>query len=150
MTTNPLRPSPGSFPIDVNNEWRLETPGNVGWERSARPDAADGVDAEILFPNKGLTMWVTKDVEFSSAMCRAYNDWAWDTFGDQNDRLAPMACVASADIQGAITEIQRCAALGFRGLNSAELFGFPIPARYLGHGDAAAAADAAGRVRIIT
>ena len=26
---------------DVNNVWRTETPGNEGWVRSARPDAAD-------------------------------------------------------------------------------------------------------------
>jgi predicted TIM-barrel fold metal-dependent hydrolase len=78
---------------------------------------ADGVDCEILFPNKGLTIWATPDAEFSQAMCRVYNDWAWEVFGDFNDRLSPMACVASADIDGAIAEIQRCAKLGFRGLS---------------------------------
>jgi predicted TIM-barrel fold metal-dependent hydrolase len=184
---------------DAQNVWRLETPGNEGWERSARPDAADkyfmvsadghvqepsdlwqtrideryrhrlpgvvigddgekfqktegfratkmqsvqleghellrqksgktpeeriadlaidGVEAEILFPNKGLTIWATHDAEFSQAMCRVYNDWAWEVFADHNDRLAPMACVATGDIDGAIAEIQRCAALGFKGLS---------------------------------
>lgn len=77
---------------------------------------ADGVDCEILFPNKGLTIWATPDAEFSQAMCRVYNEWAWEVFADYNDRLAPMGCVASADIEGAILEIQRCAKLGFRGL----------------------------------
>ena len=79
--------------------------------------ALDGVDAEILFPNKGLTIWATPDAQFSQAMCRVYNDWAWETFGPFNDRLSPMACVAAADIDGAIAEIQRCAALGFSGLS---------------------------------
>ena len=192
MTT--LLPEP-----DEHNTWRLETPGDDGWARSARPAAADkffmasadghvqepsdlwaarmapehrdrlpgviidpkgnqfqktegfratklnptpmeghellrnragrtpearlsdlaldGVDAEVLFPNKGLTIWATPDAQFSQAMCRAYNDWAWETFGPFNDRLVPMACVAAADIDGAIAEIQRCAALGFRGLS---------------------------------
>jgi predicted TIM-barrel fold metal-dependent hydrolase len=77
----------------------------------------DGVDAEILFPNKGLTIWATPDATFSQAMCRVYNDWAWEVFGDFNDRLSPMACVAPADLEGTIAEIQRCAALGFRGLS---------------------------------
>jgi predicted TIM-barrel fold metal-dependent hydrolase len=184
---------------DANNVWRLETPGNEGWLRSARPDAADkfymasadghvqepgdlwvtrmdaryrdrlpgvivdakgdqfqktegfrptkmhnvaleghellrnksgrtpedrirdlaldGVDAELLFPNKGLTIWATQDAQFSQAMCRVYNDWAWETFGPFNDTLVALACVATADIDGAIAEIQRCAALGFRGLS---------------------------------
>ena len=78
--------------------------------------AIDGVDAEILFPNKGLVMWATQDVHFSQAMCRVWNDWAWETFADYNDRLAPMACLATGDIPGAIAEIERCADLGFRGL----------------------------------
>ena len=69
--------------------------------------AADGVDAEVLFPNKGLTIWATPDPEFSQAMCRVYNDWAWETFADYNDRLSPMGCVASADVDGAIAEIER-------------------------------------------
>jgi predicted TIM-barrel fold metal-dependent hydrolase len=183
---------------DLNNVWRLATPGNAGWSRSARADAPDkfflvsadghvqepndlwlsrmgpefrdrlpgvvvdeqgnqlqktegfrptklvnvpleghellrnqsgrspearisdlaldGVDAEILFPNKGLTIWATPDARFSQAMCRAYNEWAWDEFGAFNDQLVPMACVATGDLDGAIAEIQRCAALGFKGL----------------------------------
>lgn len=79
--------------------------------------AADGVDAEILFPNKGLTIWATPDAEFSQAMCRVWNDWAWEIFGDYNDRLSPMGCIAAADIPGAIAEVERLAELGFRGLS---------------------------------
>ncbi len=79
--------------------------------------AMDGVDAEILFPNKGLTIWATPDAEFSLAMCKAYNEWAWETFEGFNDRLAPMACVAPGALEGTIEEIQRCAKLGFKGLS---------------------------------
>lgn len=76
----------------------------------------DGVDCEILFPNKGLTVWATPDSEFSQAMCRAWNDWAWETLGPYNARLSPMACIAAGDIEGSIKEVQRVARLGFRGL----------------------------------
>lgn len=79
--------------------------------------ALDGCDAEVLFPNKGLTIWATRDVHFSALMCRAYNDWAWDEFAAFNDRLAPMACIAPGALEVAIAEIQRCAALGFKGLS---------------------------------
>ncbi len=78
--------------------------------------AADGVDAEILFPNKGLTIWATPDAKFSQEMCKVYNDWAWETFAEVNDVLSPMACIAAADINGAITEVERSAMRGFRGL----------------------------------
>ncbi|MXX41524.1 MAG: amidohydrolase [Acidimicrobiales bacterium] len=79
--------------------------------------ALDGCDAEILFPNKGLSIWATPDADFSHAMCRAYNEWAWEEFADYNDRLAPMACIAPAALDKAIAEIQRCAGLGFKGLS---------------------------------
>lgn len=79
--------------------------------------ALDGVDAEILFPNLGLTIWATPDAAFSQMMCRAWNEWAWEEFGPYNDRLSPMACIAPADMEGAIAEVKRCAKLGFRGLS---------------------------------
>ncbi len=184
--------------LDVNNQWRAETPGSKAWPRSPRPGAAhkyfivsadchvqepddfllarmdakyrerlpgivlggdgaklqknegfrpirlanvaltgedlersrsgktpqerlaalarDGVDCEVLFPNKGLTIWATRDAEFAQAMCRAYNDWAWETFAAYNDRLAPMACIATGDLDGAIAEVKRAAQRGFKGL----------------------------------
>ena len=81
-----------------------------------RDHERDGIDAEIIFPNKGLAMWATPDPEFSQRMCRAWNDWAWETFGPYNDRLAPMACIAPGDLAGAICEVERSARRGFRGL----------------------------------
>ena len=79
--------------------------------------ALDGCDAEIMFPNKGLTMWATPDTEFSHAMCRAYNEWVWEDYGDYNEQLAPMAAIAPGALDLAIEEIQRVAKLGFKGLS---------------------------------
>ena len=105
----------GSFTLEGEDLERSES-GKTPLERLAALDR-DGIDCEILFPNKGLTIWATPDVEFSQAMCRAYNDWAWETFADYNARMSPMACVAAADIDGAIAEVQRAAKRGFRGLS---------------------------------
>lgn len=96
-------------------------------EERLRDDARDGVDAEVIFPNKGLTMWATPDPVFSNAMCRVWNDWAWETFGPYNHRLSPMAAVATGDLAGAIVEIRRVAKLGFRGLT------FPCKPVWGGH-----------------
>jgi len=76
----------------------------------------DGIDAEIMFPNKGLAMWATPDPVFAMAQCRVWNDWAWETFGDHNDTMSPMAAIATGDLDGTMAEIERVAALGFRGL----------------------------------
>jgi predicted TIM-barrel fold metal-dependent hydrolase len=81
-----------------------------------RDHARDGIDAEIIFPNKGLTMWATTDAEFANAQCKIWNDWAWETFGPYNDRMSPMASIATADVNTATAEIQRVAKMGFRGL----------------------------------
>jgi len=101
---------------ELEGEDRLR--GGAGKDPASRlrDHALDGVDAEIIFPNKGLLVWATQDGEFAMAQCRAYNDWAWETFGAYNDRMSPMATIAPADLQGAIAEIKRVAKLGFRGI----------------------------------
>jgi predicted TIM-barrel fold metal-dependent hydrolase len=85
-------------------------------EQRLKDMARDGVDAEILFPNKGLGIWATPDADFSRAQCRVWNDWAWETFARYNDRMSPMAAIATGEVEPAIAEIERCAKLGFRGL----------------------------------
>jgi len=77
----------------------------------------DGIDAEILFPNKGLAMWATHDAEFGAAQCRVWNDWAWETFGPYNDFMSPIAAIMTSDVDIATDEIKRVAKLGFRGIN---------------------------------
>jgi len=104
----------GSFTLEGEDLERSES--GLTPEARLAALARDGVDCEILFPNKGLTIWATPDLEFSQAMCRAYNDWAWETFGPYNDRLSPMACIAAGDLPGALAEIERAAKRGFRGL----------------------------------
>jgi predicted TIM-barrel fold metal-dependent hydrolase len=77
----------------------------------------DGVDAEIMFPNKGLSVWATTDAEFGAAQCRVWNDWAWETYGPYNQFLSPIAAIMTADVNLAIAEIKRVTKLGFRGVN---------------------------------
>jgi predicted TIM-barrel fold metal-dependent hydrolase len=76
----------------------------------------DGVDVEIVFPNKGLHGFVTSDTGFSLAMCRAWNDWANDDYGPYRDRIVPMAMVPTADVPAAVAEVHRVAGMGFRGV----------------------------------
>ena len=78
--------------------------------------AHDGIDAEVIFPNKGLAMWATPDAEFAMAQCRVYNTWAWEVFGPYNDKMSPVACIATGDFDGSMAEIERTAKLGFRAL----------------------------------
>ena len=76
----------------------------------------DGIDVELLFPNKGLSMWATQDAEFAQAQCRVWNDWAWEQFAAHQDRVVIAGAIATADLEGSIAEVQRVAKLGFRAL----------------------------------
>lgn len=86
-------------------------------EQRLRDHARDGIDAEVIFPNRGLNMWATPDPLFSQAQCNVYNSWCWEVFGPHYDRISPLACVATGNIDSAIAEIERVAKLGFRGLS---------------------------------
>jgi predicted TIM-barrel fold metal-dependent hydrolase len=90
----------------------FQNQGGFGAERYRDMDY-DGVDVEIVFPNKGLTNWQSPDPELNVAMCRAWTDWAHETFGE-NSRSFPAACIAPADIPAAVKEVERVAGLGFK------------------------------------
>ncbi|MEZ5231843.1 MAG: amidohydrolase family protein [Acidimicrobiales bacterium] len=81
---------------------------------------ADGVDVELIFPNSGLLCWATPDPTFAMAMCRAWNRWALEYFGEHMQGPAPtqlpLALIASGDIEGAMAEIRWAAEHGWRGL----------------------------------
>jgi predicted TIM-barrel fold metal-dependent hydrolase len=82
-----------------------------------RDNRRDGVDVEIIFPNKGLAMWATPDPVFANAQCRVWNDWAWEQFGPHPESMLPVASIATGDLPGAMHEIERVAKLGFRALS---------------------------------
>ena len=119
---NKMQKTEGFRPIRLSNlkfegeDLERAEAGKTPEQRIAALDR-DGIDCEIIFPNKGLTVWATPDVEFSQAMCRAWNDWAWETFSPYHDRLSPVACIAAGDIDGSIAEVQRAAKRGFRALS---------------------------------
>jgi predicted TIM-barrel fold metal-dependent hydrolase len=82
--------------------------------------AADGVDAELIFPNKGLINWATSDPVFADAMCRAWNRWAYDFHGGVDGwyggKTLPLACIATGDVELAMAEVGWAAEHRFVGL----------------------------------
>lgn len=76
----------------------------------------EGVDAEIIFPMKGLMSFASPDPELVTAMCAASNRWALDNFKDHWDTMLPMALIGTGDVASAIKEVQWAAQNGFHGL----------------------------------
>jgi len=101
---------------ELEGEDRLRQLAGADPEQRLRDMDRDGIDAEVIFPNKGLSMWATPDPALAMAQCRVYNEWAWETFAAYNHRMSPAAAIATADLEGSIAEVQRAAKLGFRAL----------------------------------
>jgi predicted TIM-barrel fold metal-dependent hydrolase len=99
---------------DLEGEDAVRAKAGADPEQRLADMDADGIDCEVLFPNKGLSMWATPDPVFAMAQCRAYNEWAWEVFGPYNHRMSPAAAIATADLEGSLAEVARVARLGFR------------------------------------
>jgi predicted TIM-barrel fold metal-dependent hydrolase len=101
---------------DLEGEDRLRQLAGADPEQRLRDMDRDGIDAEVIFPNKGLSMWATPDPGLAMAQCRVYNEWAWEVFAKYNHRMSPAAAIATADLEASIAEVERVAKLGFRAL----------------------------------
>jgi predicted TIM-barrel fold metal-dependent hydrolase len=112
---------------------RLHTPGFEGWTISryrqtggrmpeGDPDRIledmdfDGIDVQLMHPNLSLFGLYSDDHELSMAHARVYNDYLIERFAPYFARLAPTAPVPLTDIGDAVAEIERVAAVGFRGI----------------------------------
>ena len=100
--------------MEAEDRLRYRAGGELA--QRARDADADGVDAEIIFPNKGMLCFTTPDPMFQQAMFRAWNRWARENFADYWDRFVPMAVIAPGDLEGAMAEVKWAAEQGFKGL----------------------------------
>jgi predicted TIM-barrel fold metal-dependent hydrolase len=101
-----------------DEDQRRNASGRVVEER-LRDQEVDGVDVELIFPNRGLLCWATPDPVFGMAMCRAWNRWAHATFGPHGwhgGRTRPLASIAAGDLDGALAEVRWAAERDFVGL----------------------------------
>jgi predicted TIM-barrel fold metal-dependent hydrolase len=77
----------------------------------------DGVDAAVLFANRGLMAYATQDPAFQAAMCRAFNVWAASCYGAHSDRFKVAALISTMDVELAIKELEWAAKNGFTCVN---------------------------------
>jgi predicted TIM-barrel fold metal-dependent hydrolase len=98
----------------AGSSYNLEQNSNNMERRMADLDL-DGIDAELVFPNGAALMafW-SLDPLLMEAQFRVYNDWAAELSRPYRDRMNIAACIATADVARAVTEVQRVAKLGYR------------------------------------
>ncbi len=94
----------------------LERAKGGSWEAAKRHADLDrdGIDAEVVYPNRGLLMWASPDPEHQTEMCRVWNDWAIEVFPPDQKRSLPVAAIAPRNVGAAVREVERVARLGYR------------------------------------
>jgi predicted TIM-barrel fold metal-dependent hydrolase len=68
---------------------------------------SEGITAAVLFPTMGLYLAEVRDPALLAALCRAYNNWLADECAQGQDRLFGAALLPLADIDAAVTELDR-------------------------------------------
>jgi predicted TIM-barrel fold metal-dependent hydrolase len=88
-------------------------------ERLAVMDAA-GIYAQIVYPNIlgfGGQATAKVDVALRQVCVEIYNDAMAEIQEESGNRMFPMALLPWWDVQAAVRETERCAAMGLRGIN---------------------------------
>jgi predicted TIM-barrel fold metal-dependent hydrolase len=110
-------------PYDTWDPTRMKYEGQAGTgpaEQRLQEQDMDGIDAEVLFPTVGgRSSWGgISDDEAYLAVVRAYNDFLWEEYcAVAPDRLIGMALMPERGLDTALEEMERCARLGFKGIN---------------------------------
>ena len=91
---------------ELEGEDRLRQLAGADPEQRLRDMDRDGIDAEVMFPNKGLSMWATPDAAFAMAQCRVYNEWAWEVFARTTTACRRPRRSPPRDLEGSIAEVQ--------------------------------------------
>ena len=92
-----------------------------------------GVWAQVMYPNVGgfgnQAFLALDDPELQLACVRAYNDWLTEWCSTDADRLLAVTATPFWDVPATVAEIERCAALGHRGIlftGEPQQFGLPL------------------------
>jgi predicted TIM-barrel fold metal-dependent hydrolase len=74
----------------------------------------EGIWSELVFPSLGMWSSSFRTPEVLREALRVSNDWAWETIDKPEPRLVATAQVSTLDIDDAVHELARVAAMGYR------------------------------------
>jgi uncharacterized protein len=114
---HPFRDSQGGW-------WGIDDVHPAAWDPKERLLLMDslGIDAQVLYPNSigigGQHLRKSIDDPTILRLCvQLYNDAMAEVQEESGNRLLPMPIMPAWDIPECIREAQRCAAMGYRGIN---------------------------------
>jgi len=88
-----------------------------GWDpvERVKDQEIDGIDAEILYPTLGMTVFAMPDAELQRACFGVYNDWLAEFCRHDPRRLYGVGLISLEDIDLAVADGERIAGQGMRG-----------------------------------
>ena len=75
----------------------------------------DGIDMSIVYPTAGLVLYSVPDGEVLTHTFKIYNDWVAEFCSAYPKVLKGIAMINVDEVEDAVSELQRCAKLGFVG-----------------------------------
>ncbi len=104
--------------------WGIDDVHPAAWDAGSRLRLMDenGIDVQVLYPNSiGLgghnLVNSVKNPELLRLCVEIYNDALAEVQEQSGNRLLPMPIMPAWDIEECVREAQRCAELGYRGVN---------------------------------
>jgi predicted TIM-barrel fold metal-dependent hydrolase len=104
----------GNRPEDLKDWMPIDEMRAGGWDPAVRLAELDedGVDAEVLFPNRPhQSVIANQDADLHHAMVRAYNDWLSEYCSYAPQRLGGVAMLPNRGVKEAVQELERVAAM---------------------------------------
>ncbi len=99
---------------DQLREFRTDPDMGSNIDRRLHDMALEGVDGEVIFPNRGLACSLgRKPAAYYHAWAHAYNDYVWDTFAGHRERFKLAALLAVDNIDETVAEAERRIKQGF-------------------------------------
>ncbi len=135
----------GSFAKMTSQEKRDKRAGQPPWWALASPNTLDtatsfiprlmydrlddmGLDFAILYPSSSqLFAPYLGDEELRQAGCRAFNQYAAETWAEFSDRVTPIGVIPMHTPQEAIAELEHCKSLGIKAVALGSLVRRSIP-----------------------
>ncbi|MDT3446540.1 MULTISPECIES: amidohydrolase family protein [unclassified Pseudofrankia] len=130
---NPAMAGWGEYPPDHPRRWADIDP--VTWDARLRLERMDsyGIHAQVLYPNVALfdasKILGMRDAGLQLECVRAYNDFQVEWGSVAPDRYLAMASLPFWDLSATIAEMERCRAMGHRGVIFSQdpgYFGLPV------------------------
>lgn len=112
------------FRSSQGGSWGIDDVHPAAWDPRERVRLMDdlGIDAQVLYPNSigigGQNLYNTVKDKMAVRLClELYNDAMAEVQEESRNRLLPMPIMPAWDIDACVREAQRCAEMGFRGVN---------------------------------